>query len=121
MPAFRFLFTAQDYERAVAFYAKTLALPVVESWDGDSRGTIVAAAGGQIEILDGASPGAPRVGGAAIAWEVADLDAEIDRLRIAGVKIFDPPTDRPWGLRTASIEDPDGLRVTLFTFLDPQT
>jgi len=121
MPAFRFLFTAQDYQRTVDFYTKTLGLRVVESWDDHGRGTIVAAADGQIEIFGDTGAGAPRVSGAALVWEVADVDAEIDRLRIIGVEIVDPPSDRPWGLRTASFDDPDGLRITLFTVLEPST
>ncbi len=120
MPEFRFLFTAQDYERTVAFYTDTLGLPVVTSWDDHGRGTIVAAADGEIEIFGHEGDGTPsRVSGAAIAWEVADVDAEIARLRRAGVTVVSEPADQPWGHRNASIEDPDGLRITLFTVTEP--
>jgi catechol 2,3-dioxygenase-like lactoylglutathione lyase family enzyme len=116
MPEFRFLFTAQDYQRSVDFYTEALGLPVVASWDDHGRGTIVAAADGEIEIFGHDGPGAPpRVTGAAIAWQVADVDAEIVRLRRAGAAILEEPTDRSWGHRNAVISDPDGLRITLFT------
>lgn len=121
MPAFRFIFTAQNYERSVTFYTKKLGLPVVTSWDEHGRGTIVAAAEGQIEIFAPGDKVAPRVSGAAIAWEVDEIDTRIDALRSAGVKVLEGPTDRPWGHRNATIEDPDGLRITLFSVLDPPT
>lgn len=121
MPEFRFLFTAQDYERTVAFYTEALGLPVVASWDDHGRGTIVAAADGEIEIFGHDGPGEPpRVNGAAIAWEVDDVDVEIDRLRSSGVAVVKDPADRPWGHRSAVIEDPDGLRITLFTVAVPK-
>jgi lactoylglutathione lyase len=116
MAEFRFLFTAQDYERSVAFYTQMLELPVVTSWDDGGGGTIVAAADGEIEIFGHAGPGMPvPVTGAALAWEVDDVDAEIDRLRGRGVNVLEDPADRPWGHRNATIIDPDGLRITLFT------
>jgi catechol 2,3-dioxygenase-like lactoylglutathione lyase family enzyme len=116
MPEFRFIFTAQNYEQTVAFYTGQLGLPVVTSWGDDGRGIIVSAADGEIEVFAHVGPGpAPRVTGAAIAWEVADIDADFERLEAAGVTILEDPTDRPWGHRSAVIEDPDGLRITLFT------
>ncbi len=121
MPDFRFLFTAQDYERSVAFYTGTLGLAVVEAWDDDGgRGTIVAAADGPVEMFGHDGPGEPpRVSGASIAWEVGDVDVEIARLQAAGVTVLDGPVDQSWGHRNATIADPDGLRITLFTVTSP--
>ena len=121
MADFRFIFTAQDYQRTIDFYTSTLGLSPVESWDDDGgRGTIFAAADGQIEIFAAdVSIEPPRVSGAAIAWEVGDVDSEIARLRASGVVVLDGPTDRPWGHRNAAFEDPDGLRITLFTVTTP--
>ena len=121
MPQFRFIFTAQDYERSVAFYRDTLGLAVVTSWDNGGRGTILQAAGGQVEIFGHDGPGEPaRVSGARIGWEVADVDAEVARLRSIGVPILDGVADRPWGHRNAAIADPDGLHITLFTVTGPE-
>ena len=118
MPDFRFVFTAQDYERTVAFYRDQLGLPVVSSWDDHGRGTILAAGDGQIEIFGHDGDGSPpRVHGARIAWEVADVDAEIDRLRSRGVPVVSEPADQSWGHRNAGIEDPDGLPITLYTVI----
>lgn len=46
-----------------------------------------------------------------LGLEVADADAEHDRLKQAGVEIAQPPTDQPWGERTVVIRDPDGVLV----------
>lgn len=119
MADFRFLFTARDYERSVAFYTEILGLPVASSWDDpDGRGTLATAATGQIEILEHTGPGAaPRAEGVRIAWEVDDIDGVIDRYRAAGVTVVEEVADRPWGHRNATILDPDGLRITLFSVI----
>ena len=116
MPDFRYLYTTHDYERTVAFYADVMGLPVADSWDDEGGGTVFAAAAGQIEVLGpGRSDSTPWYEGPALAWEVADVDAEIARLRERGVEILAEPTDRPWGHRNAAIQAPDGLAITLFT------
>ena len=42
-----------------------------------------------------------------------DVDAEAERLRLAGAEILTGPVDRPWGHRTLHLLDPDGLVVEL--------
>ncbi len=37
---------------------------------------------------------------------VDDVDAMVAELRSRGVEILNGPIDRPWGIRTASFEDP---------------
>lgn len=45
-------------------------------------------------------------------WVYADdCDAAVERLRTAGVKIVEEPTDQPWGERVARVVDPDGNLV----------
>ena len=39
---------------------------------------------------------------------VADVDAVCARLAERGVELLNGPTDRPWGIRTASFRDPAG-------------
>jgi lactoylglutathione lyase len=50
---------------------------------------------------------------AEVLFVVDDVDAEADRLRVAGVRILSGPVDRPWGHRTLHLEDPDGHVVEL--------
>lgn len=42
------------------------------------------------------------------AAEVDDVDATYADLQAKGVTLLRPPTDQPWGLRTAHIADPEG-------------
>jgi catechol 2,3-dioxygenase-like lactoylglutathione lyase family enzyme len=39
---------------------------------------------------------------------VDDVDAIVDELTSRGVELLNGPTDRPWGIRTASFRDPGG-------------
>jgi catechol 2,3-dioxygenase-like lactoylglutathione lyase family enzyme len=38
----------------------------------------------------------------------ADVDAAVNELLEAGVEMLNGPIDRPWGVRTASFQDPSG-------------
>lgn len=46
-------------------------------------------------------------------FQVDDVDAVVERLRSAGYRIASEPTDQPWGVRDASVLDPDGNSLTL--------
>ena len=46
-------------------------------------------------------------------FAVDDVDAAYERLRQAGVDFEEPPSNKPWGLRTASCRDPGGHGVEL--------
>lgn len=121
MTQFRFLFTTAHYDNTVAFYADTMGLPVLRSWDDNGRGTILTAAGsGQIEIFEGDDTTEPPRG-VALAWEVDDVDAQYDRLRAAGVEFDTPPTLQPWGYRTITLTAPENLSITLFTTGDDES
>ncbi len=43
-----------------------------------------------------------------IAAGVADVDIAYENLKAKGVTFLRPPTDQPWGLRTAYFADPEG-------------
>ncbi len=47
-----------------------------------------------------------------IAFTVADVDAEYERLKQLGVDIVEPPTVRPWGAKNMSFLDPDQNLIT---------
>ncbi len=50
-----------------------------------------------------------------LAFTVADVDAEYERLCRLGVDILEPPTTRPWGARNLLFRDPDGNRIVFRT------
>jgi lactoylglutathione lyase len=39
---------------------------------------------------------------------VEDVDATCDQLIARGAELINGPMDRPWGIRTASLIDPNG-------------
>ena len=100
-----------DMERAVEFYGETLGMPVTQH-DGDW--SEVDANGLRIG-LNGSEPESPHGdGGALVAFQPdGDLDAEVDRLKGAGVTFSDGISEHPWG-RIVPFKDPDGNDLQLY-------
>ncbi len=55
--------------------------------------------------------------GVVIDFVVPNVDETYQRLTECGVVFDEPPTDKPWGLRTASLRDPAGYTLTLTSYL----
>jgi uncharacterized glyoxalase superfamily protein PhnB len=49
---------------------------------------------------------------------VDDVDAACAELEHEGVRLLNGPQDRPWGMRTANFQDPDGYVWEIATELD---
>jgi len=106
----------RDLAKCMTFYRDTLGLQVKES-DPDSVGFSlgdqyfllleVSAAAHLIseEALELKIEGGPRV---LLAAGVEDVDAAYEALKAKGVTFLRPPTNQPWGLRTAYFADPEG-------------
>ena len=47
-------------------------------------------------------------------FECEDLNAEVSRLKTAGLTFDEDPIDRPWLWRQAYLSDPNGNRICLF-------
>jgi catechol 2,3-dioxygenase-like lactoylglutathione lyase family enzyme len=114
---FRVVWHPRHYEVAVGFYRDTLGLPLVGGWDRgeDDRGALLGAASGIVELLklpEGQEYVAPA--GVSLLVEVDDVDAFHAQLTAHGLKA-PAPEDRPWGARQFSVQDPDGVTVTLFS------
>ena len=54
-----------------------------------------------------------------IEFEVADVDAEYDRLRQLPIDWVKSPSTQPWGNRSMYLRDPDGNLVNLYTRVKP--
>ncbi|MGO8947886.1 MAG: VOC family protein [Ktedonobacterales bacterium] len=106
----------QDLVRCAAFYRDTLGLAGQE----DGPGSVVFKIGevyffllevsAAAELIsEGALPpkleGGPR---SLLAVEVDDVDAMYEMLKAKGATLLRPPTNQPWGLRTAHFADPEG-------------
>jgi catechol 2,3-dioxygenase-like lactoylglutathione lyase family enzyme len=106
----------RDLARCMTFYRDTLGLEVQES-DPDSVSfqmenvyfllLEVSAAADLISSEASALKieGGPR---GLLAAGVEDVDAAYEELKAKGVTFLRPPTNQPWGLRTAHFADPEG-------------
>lgn len=52
--------------------------------------------------------------GAALYFEVADVDARVASLEAAGLAFAGPPVDQSWRWREAWTRDPDGHRICIY-------
>ncbi len=106
----------RDLAACTAFYRDTLGLPVTES--GPDHVTFKV---GDLYLFLLETSGAARMmseeplelpgGGGShmlLAARVDDVDALYADLKAKGVRLLRPPTDQPWGFRTAYFADPEG-------------
>jgi lactoylglutathione lyase len=121
-------FTHADYvvviveslERALPFYTELLGLPLKHRSGPfaqlDTGATQLAlferaAMEQTVGLKLTASPlNAP---GFELGFKVDDIEAVFDALVTGGALALTPPTDRPWGQRTAYLRDPDGHLIEL--------
>jgi hydroxymethylpyrimidine/phosphomethylpyrimidine kinase len=57
----------------------------------------------------------PAEPGVVVYFEVTDLDAEVARLKAAGLTFESDPVDQPWLWREAYIRDPAGNSLCLYS------
>lgn len=112
-----------DLDRAIAFYTETLGLPL-----GHRSGPYAQFDTGTTRLALYQREAMARTLGAAeipmitIGFKVDDCDAAYVALIAGGAAAVVPPTDRPWGQRTAYVSDPDGHLIELAaTLASPAT
>jgi uncharacterized glyoxalase superfamily protein PhnB len=120
---------ASDLQRSLDFY-RLLGLAVP---DADAPHVAVELPGGNTlsfdtdETIAGMHPGWAPTGSSAFGGRVAlafglgspsEVDALFDKLTAAGHAGTLKPYDAPWGMRYATVSDPDGNWVDLFALLD---
>jgi lactoylglutathione lyase len=118
----------RDLARCMTFYRDTLGLQVATS-DPNSVAfrlenqyvlllSLPAAADLiRAEVTTLSSEGGPRV---LLAAGVEDVDATYQELVAKGVTFVRPPTNQPWGLRTAHFADPEGNLWELNQSIGPE-
>jgi len=105
----------EDLVAARRFYAEVFELPVVFE-DPQSAvfrfgGTLVNLldASAAVELVSPAPVGDPQAGPRMqFTLAVEDVDAMCAQLTGRGVRLLNGPMERPWGIRTASFQDPAG-------------
>jgi lactoylglutathione lyase len=109
-----------DLDRSLSFYTGTLGLALqhrarsyAQLRAGTTRLSLFtrdAMAATLGTAIDAPSTSAPAF---ELGFKVHDCDAAFAELVKAGVPAVVPPTDRPWGQRTAYVRDPDGNLIEL--------
>ena len=110
----------KDMAAARAFYESVLGLPVLMEWEGE--GVIYRSGEGSVLLYPSAYAGTNQA--TYVGWMVPDFDAEVARLRAAGVEFdtFDMPgatwdngvaSDAEHGMRNVWFRDPDGNILTV--------
>ena len=118
---------AHDLERSIDFY-RLLGLPVPQS--GGSHVAVELPGGNTAVVrhrgddrrhasgLGAASSSASRLALAFGVGSPAKVDALFEKVTAAGHAGPLAPYDAPWGMRYATVADPDGNWVDLFALLD---
>ena len=113
-------FTVNDIERSVRFYTHILGFIVIEEMtDGAKLQGVLLKAGVSTLGLsqDDWAKGRERQKGEGVRiWcrTAQDIDAMAKRITTAGGRLADDPKNQPWGVRSLSVEDPDGFRLTIY-------
>jgi catechol 2,3-dioxygenase-like lactoylglutathione lyase family enzyme len=105
----------EDLKGAKQFYSEVFGLPVIFE-DEDSavfkfENTLInlLKTTAAVELVEPAPVASRDVGARAqFTIEVDDVDALCAELAGRGVELLNGPMDRPWGIRTASFQDPGG-------------
>lgn len=61
----------------------------------------------------------PFCGGLTYGLEVDDVDSEYHRIRTQGVDTDGPPRDNPWGDRSFTVVDPNGIALHIHQVIEP--
>ena len=111
----------EDMQAARNFYEGVLGLEIREItyewfigyWISDKHEMTLCISSSPDERVKSGAGGK----GVVIDFVVTDVDETCERLAESGVGFVEPPTDKPWGLRTASLLDPAGYMLTLTSYL----
>src|SRR3954469_13987341 len=101
-----------DWPTSVAWYRDRLGLGV-ERLDEANQYALLVAGAGRVAL----KAGAPSPGTTKLIFRVAGLDAELTRLKRAGVVPTGPVKTSAEGYRSARIADADGYRIELFEWI----
>jgi lactoylglutathione lyase len=108
----------KDLAKCMAFYRDTLGLQIEES-ESTPDSISFHMENMHFFLLEASSAAhmiseetlEPKIGdasGVLLAAGVEDVDAAYEALKAKGVTFLRPPTNQPWGLRTAYFADPEG-------------
>ncbi len=100
-----------DLKRAIAFYEK-LGLTLIVNSPESRYARFECGDGGATFSLHESEDFSPT--GAAIYFEVVDVDAKVRGLKDSGLAFEAEPVDQRWLWREAWLRDPDGYRIGIY-------
>ncbi|MBI3329560.1 MAG: VOC family protein [Nitrospinae bacterium] len=109
-----------DLERALRFYTEVLGLRLghrsgayAQFDTGSTRLALYTREAMALTLGMPLKPSTEDAPGFELGFKVPDVNAAYTELVARGAPAVTPPTDRPWGQRTAYIRDPDGHLIEL--------
>jgi len=99
----------RDYDASVRFYTRLGFRQIVASPPRYARFECASGSTFSVELLPDT-----RESTATVYFEVSDVDAEVARLRHAGIEFDELPEDKPWLWREARLRDPAGNRICIY-------
>lgn len=119
--AFEPSFTVNDLDRSRRFYTEVLGFFEAQQWEDNAgvlRGVMLKAGACEFGLSqDDWAKGRDRLKGVGVRlWcrTEQDIDALAARIQAAGHSLTEGPTDQPWGVRSLSVDDPDGFHLTIY-------
>lgn len=111
---FRFIYWAKDHKETTGFYRDMLECPVIHEWDRGpgKRGSVFELGSGEIEVLELQSgKKIIQAKGFEISINVPAVDEYYSYLKDKSIVIRGEIADKPWGARTFSVSDPNGIKL----------
>lgn len=113
-------FTVNDAEQSVAWYRDVLGFAVKQRWEFDGKFVGAEMSAGDVTFNIGQDDwkmGRNRVKGQGVRMYITtgpQIDRLADQIKARGGSLAQEPKDE-WGMRTFSIDDPDGYKLTFMT------
>jgi predicted enzyme related to lactoylglutathione lyase len=111
------LFSTEKIGESKDFYTRHLGFEVDYEEPGYVQLRLGGEGGAAVAFMqpDEEYGGTGRGPGLLYCFQVDDVDAEHERLAQHALPDLSPPEDKPWGGRCATLTDPNGIAVLLFT------
>lgn len=106
--------TVKDLQKSLKWYRDTVGFHVDRTWERDGRVAGAAMVAGDVRInlnQDDGKKGMDRIKGQGMAiylYASQDIDELAAGIKQRGGKLDDEPSDKPWGVRSFGLTDPDG-------------
>jgi lactoylglutathione lyase len=105
--AFPILHTG-DAERLATFYCDAFGFVPGYRFPENGRAAFIVVTLGELSLGLTQTENRDELGRVDLWLYTDDVDAEVARLGESGARVVDPPADRAWGERMATVADPDG-------------